>query len=48
VWSGRVVGFSISEFDPGRDVRDVGLNLLGWLLEYVLLKLEETKQNSGR
>jgi agmatinase len=37
-WTGNVVGMSISEFDPGRDVRDVSLNLLGWLVEYVLLK----------
>ena len=43
VWSEKVVGFSVSEFDPGRDVRDVGLNLLGWLLEYVLLKVGEAK-----
>jgi arginase family enzyme len=38
VWSGNVIGMSVSEFDPGRDTRDVGLNLLGWLVEYVLLK----------
>jgi arginase family enzyme len=38
VWSDKVVGFSISEFDPGRDVRDASLELLGWLVEYVLLK----------
>ena len=37
-WSGNVVGMSVSEFDPGRDVRDTSLNLLGWLVEYVLLK----------
>ncbi len=36
--AGKVAGLSISEFDPGRDVRDTGLNLLGWLVEYVLLK----------
>ena len=41
VWSKKVVGFSLSEFDPGRDVRDTGLNLLGWLLESVLLKVGE-------
>lgn len=41
VWSEKVIGFSISEFDPGRDVRDAGLNLLGWLIEYVLLKVSE-------
>jgi arginase family enzyme len=38
-WAGNVVGMSVSEFDPGRDVRDTGLNLLGWLVEYVLLKV---------
>jgi len=41
VWSRRVVGFSISEFDPGRDNRDQSLNLLGWLVEFVLLKVHE-------
>ncbi|HEY2785994.1 MAG TPA: arginase family protein [Fimbriiglobus sp.] len=43
-WSEQVVGLSISEFDPGRDVRDMSLNLLGWLTEFVLLKAcEETE-----
>jgi arginase family enzyme len=37
-WAGNVAGFSVSEFAPGRDVRDTSLNLLGWLLERVLLK----------
>ena len=37
----NVVGVSISEFDPGRDKRDASLNLLGWLLEWVLLKWYE-------
>lgn len=37
-WVGKVVGASVSEFDPGRDVRDAGLNLLGWLVEFVLLR----------
>jgi arginase family enzyme len=37
-WAGNVVGLSVSEFDPGRDARDASLNLLGWLIEYVLLK----------
>jgi arginase family enzyme len=35
---GNFAGLSISEFDPGRDIRDTSLNLLGWLIEYVLLK----------
>ena len=38
VWSEKVCGLSVSEFDPGRDVRDTSLNLLGWLLEHVLLR----------
>jgi arginase family enzyme len=38
VWGGNVVGVSVSEFDPGRDARDTSLNLLGWFVEYVLLK----------
>ena len=38
-WAGKVAGLSISEFDPGRDVRDAGLNLLGWLVEHVLLRV---------
>jgi arginase family enzyme len=37
-WSAQVAGLSISEFDPGRDVRDTSLNLLGWLVEWVLLR----------
>jgi agmatinase len=37
-WAGNVCGLSLSEFDPGRDVRDTSLSLLGWLMEYVLLK----------
>ncbi len=42
VWdSGQVVGLSVSEFDPGRDVRDTGLNLLGWLIEWALLRWYE-------
>ena len=38
MWSDKVAGVSVSEFDPGRDVRDTGLNLLGWLVEHVLLR----------
>lgn len=37
VWGENVLGVSVSEFAPGRDVRDAGLNLLGWLLEWLLL-----------
>ena len=39
VWSEKVVGMSVSEFDPQCDVRETGLNLLGWLVEYVLLRV---------
>lgn len=38
IWSEKVIGVSVSEFDPGRDVRDTSLNLLGWLVEWVLLR----------
>ena len=37
----NVVGVSICEYDPGRDRRDTSLNLLGWLIEWVLLKWYE-------
>ena len=37
------MGMSISEFDPGRDSHDRGLSLLGWLLEFVLLKVHEAR-----
>lgn len=37
-WADKVIGLSVSEFDPGRDVRDTSLELLGWLIEYALLK----------
>jgi len=40
-WEGNVIGLSISEYDPGRDVRDTTLNLLGWLTEWILLKCQE-------
>ena len=40
-FDGNVVGVSISEFDPWRDNRDAGLNLLGWLIEWVLLRWYE-------
>lgn len=41
IWSDRVVGVSISEFDPGRDDRDRTLYLLGWLMERLLLRQAE-------
>jgi len=47
VWSDQVIGVSISEFDPGRDVRDTSLNLLGWLVEFLLLKRYEAAHIRG-
>src|SRR5437868_5284058 len=41
IWSDRVIGIAISEFDPARDQRDQCLSTLLWLLEYVLLKRYE-------
>jgi arginase family enzyme len=38
VWSPRVIGLSLSEFDPGRDQKDQSLATLVWLLEYLLLR----------
>jgi arginase family enzyme len=42
VWSERVMGIALSEFDPGRDRQDQGLATLVWLLEYLLLKRHES------
>ena len=39
----RLCGMALSEFAPGRDVRDQSLGTLIWLLEWLLLKLYETK-----
>jgi agmatinase len=38
---GNVMGMSVSEFDPWRDYHDVGLNVLGWLIEWALLRWYE-------
>lgn len=48
LWSDKVIGMSISEFDPGRDEKDRSLRLLGWLVEWVLLKHCEGKKTSRR
>jgi arginase family enzyme len=42
VWSPRVAGMAISEFDPARDRNDLSLATLVWLLEWVLLKRYES------
>ena len=41
VWSGRMVGVAVSEFDPGRDRNDQGLATLMWLIERLLLRRYE-------
>lgn len=42
VWSERVSGVAISEFDPGRDRDERSLQLLVWLIEWILLKCSES------
>jgi arginase family enzyme len=42
VWSPRVAGVLLSEFDPGRDQNDRSLATLVWLIEYLLLRKYET------
>ncbi|MFO0808719.1 MAG: arginase family protein [Gemmataceae bacterium] len=41
IWSKKVIGVGLSEFDPGRDVRDQSLSTLVWLVEYLLLRVYE-------
>jgi arginase family enzyme len=41
VWSAKVAGVLLSEFDPGRDHNDRSLATLVWLLEYLLLRRYE-------
>ncbi len=41
VWSPKVKGLVLSEFEPGRDRQDQCLALLMWLIEYVLLRRYE-------
>jgi agmatinase len=43
IWSERVIGMSISEFDPVRDHNDRSLATLLWLVEYVLLRKYEAR-----
>lgn len=43
VWSDRLAGVAVSEFDPGRDTDDRCLALLTWLLEYLLLRRHEAR-----
>jgi arginase family enzyme len=41
VWSPRVAGLFLSEFDPARDRDDRSLATLVWLVEYLLLRRHE-------
>lgn len=41
LWSEKVTGLALSEFEPGRDVRDQSLATLVWLMEWLLLKVHE-------
>lgn len=41
VWSPKIAGISISEFDPGRDRDEKSLSTMIWLLEWLLLKTHE-------
>jgi arginase family enzyme len=42
VWSPRVMGLALSEFDPARDRQDQSLAMLMWLMEHLLLRLYES------
>jgi arginase family enzyme len=42
----RVIGMSVSEFDPARDATDRSLQTLVWLVEYLLLKRYENSASS--
>jgi agmatinase len=49
VWSPNVIGVSISEFDPGRDHKELSLQLFGWLVEWLLVRATvRMKQNNPR
>jgi arginase family enzyme len=41
VWSPKVAGVCLSEFEPGRDLKDQCLATLLWLIEYILLRRHE-------
>lgn len=43
VFSPKVAGLILSEFDPGRDRNDQSLSTIVWLLEYLLLRRYENK-----
>ena len=41
IWSEKVIGASVCEFDPGRDVEELSLQLLGWWVEWLCLNAAE-------
>ena len=43
-WSDGICGVAFSEFDPSRDRDDRSLQLLVWLLEWLLLKRYEPRE----
>jgi agmatinase len=47
IWSPKVAGLLLSEFDPGRDQNDRSLATLVWLLEYLLLRRHELNAECG-
>jgi arginase family enzyme len=47
-WSPQVTGIALSEFDPGRDVRDQSLSTLVWLIEHLLLRCHENAEGNHR
>jgi agmatinase len=48
VWSDKVIGVALSEFDSARDSNDRSLSTLVWLIEYLLLKRYEREDDSRR
>ncbi|MCS7021714.1 MAG: arginase family protein [Gemmataceae bacterium] len=43
-FQGKVLGVSLSEFDPGRDRQEQSLHMLGWLIESLLLQVVEQQR----
>jgi len=48
LWSPKIVGVALSEFDQARDRNDQSLSTLLWLLEYLLLRLYEGAGSAAR
>jgi agmatinase len=47
VFSERVIGLALSEFEPSRDVNDRSLATLVWLMEYLLLRRHENYKSAS-